>query len=517
MTTLLDVIGSTLTENGTADTADSSAAQLVESSAGATPDHPSPAYLRMKPRWLRCRALMGGSDGIRAGGELYNPRFDGETDEQLAARISLCALTNFFSRTVKACVGMLLQKRPELGQDMPQEFVDFWEDVDGVGTHGAVFTKQLATDAMIDGHSGLLVDYQRVPNAAAVDASQEKQLGLRPYWVEFRAQDIFLMLYQTINGRRTLILLVLREIVEESYNRFGIRARARYRVYVREPSRVTCELWTSAPGGGTPAQTQTPVAMQNVTEIPFSLCIAGEKITYVETRPPLLDLADLNIEHHQIKTDIRNLERLAMVPTVVRKGYVAPVDDNGEPDPAPVLLGPRQVIDVPTEGDVKWLTPDTAVLDPAMKSLEDVKLDMGTSGLSFLAPEQARPNETAEAKRIDAAAQNASLATFASNMQDCLEAGAGFTVEFMGLPEPEEGSITVNTDFERAVMSPATISALGTLAANGKLSIETLLALLERGQVLDDGFDREAELARILKETTLPPAAQPTDTGGTDS
>jgi hypothetical protein len=58
------------------------------------------------------------------------------------------------------------------------------------------------------------------------------------------------------------------------------------------------------------------------------------------------------------------------------------------------------------------------------------------------------------------------------------------------------------------------VAELRNLAIAGKLSIETLLDRLEKGHVLDEGFDIEAEKKRILTENT---AAVDTMRGGNTS
>src|SRR6185436_2923447 len=88
----------------------------------------------------------------------------------------------------------------------------------------------------------------------------------------------------------------------------------------------------------------------------------------------------------------------------------------------PIITGPKGTIEAPfvagmPEKPVYWLSPDISVLEPAMKSLQNNEAAQGAAGLSFLAPET-RAAETAVAKRIDASAQNATLATVGRRGQD---------------------------------------------------------------------------------------------------
>jgi hypothetical protein len=492
------------------------------------PDQKSAAYLRMAPRWAKCRALMAGTDAIREGEEDYLPRFENETDDSYSFRQQLVAVANGFARTVFACVGLVLQQPPKLGDDMPQAIKDLWENIDAAGTHGDVFARELFLNAMVDGHVGILVDYQNAddPNldrsrasAAAVPGvplsdDDERRIGLRPFWVKFEAPDILLMLYELVNSVRTLTLLILRETVDRRKPPFGIETVTRYRIYALTGAVVSYEVWETTDGQSTPRKNGETRTMRNVVRIPFVFFPAGQKLGPGETKPPLLDLADLNIEHHQIKTDIRNLESRACVPTPVRIG-AQPILDESDPrvvageasvgDYPPLVLGPGNTIEAPhIEGianPVYWLTPDVSVLEPAMKTLANNEAAQGAAGLAFLTPET-RAAETAEAKRIDSTAQNATLSSVARNGQDALETAAGFTGDYLRVTA---GSVTVNVDFEQTVMDAPTIGALGSLAANGKLSIETLLTLLEKGKILADGFDIPAELERILKENAPPP------------
>lgn len=482
----------------------------ISTTTGETdrPDRVPAVYQRMQARWLKCRALMRGTEGVRELEEVALPRFEQESDDSYRFRLNLVAAANGFNRVVMAGIGMILQAPPKLGDDMPPRLAELWENIDAAGTHGDVFTRDLFLSAMVDGHVGILVDYPKVENPDATSLDDEQRLGLRPFWVRFDASDILLMLYETVNSVRTLTLLILREVVQRKRGLFGTETVTRYRIYSREGASVQYQVWEQKEGDSEPRSMGDPAPMRNVTAIPFAFFAAGRKVSPVETVPPLLDLADLNLEHFAIKTDIRNLETLACVPTPVRVGAVKDADGNYPP----LIFGPRRTIEAPelegVQKPVYWLTPDVTVLDPAMKTLANNEAAQGAAGLAFLTPET-RAAETAEAKRIDSAAQNATLVSVARNGQDALETAFDFTGQYVRL---EAGSVTLNTDFEGVGLDAQMVTALGTLAANGKLSIETLLALLEKGKILAEGFDVQAEVRRILTENALP---EPTPTDPT--
>jgi hypothetical protein len=141
-----------------------------------------------------------------------------------------------------------------------------------------------------------------------------------------------------------------------------------------------------------------------------------------------------------------------------------------------------------------------------MKQLQQNEAAQGAMGLAFLTPDT-RAAETAEAKRIDATAENATLSSMGRRASDPLEEAFGFSAEFMSSPrrQVKAGSVTIHTDFEETVMDPQTMQAFGALARDGKLSIETLLAALVKGKRLPEGFNINDELKRILTENALTP------------
>jgi hypothetical protein len=492
----------------------------------STPNIETPAYQRSVPRWQKVRDVFQGTEAVRARGETYLPQFAGESDTLYDARRTIAGLFNGFARTVLAAVGLLCDPEPVLGDDMPQPLVDLWENVDGAGTHGAVQARHLTTAALLDGFAGLFTDYPRandpridrskaslaatvaLETGAELDEADMKAMGLRPYFIVMKADEV-LPIYETVNGKRTLVLFIRRESVMERKGKFGFENVTRYRVYERQPGgSVTYERWSVVQGGGTPTKDEGPLPMRNVKGIPWSPLVTGEQIGENEYKPTFLDLADLTITHHRIATGILSLEEQACVPTMVLVGRSK--NDDGTYDDVPT--GPSNVIDIPImEGmpavPAFFLSPPVDVLEPAMKSLENCKAEMGAMGATFLAPEP-RAQETATAHRMDAAAERATISSVSRALKDCLESAFGFAAQFMKLTA---GSVTVNTDFVGEGVDPVLLAQVIAAFQAGLLTMEETRHFLQTGQFPEtcDAEDTRKVLAQFAP--TPSPASDGTD------
>lgn len=485
----------------------STVAPVPEDTHGDTPNVTTAAYERSLKRWRKCRDLMKGLEAIRAGGTLYLPAHPNEGTVRYEVRRNIAGLFNAYKRTVLTAVGVLTQQEPALSEDMPQKLVDWWEDADFNGTHGTVLTKKLITAAIVDGYAGILTEYPRpddkrldfskaslaariaVQEGKDLDEADEEALGLRPYFILVKADEVLMAVYESVNGKKTLVQLILRNTVSQRQGRFGLKTVTQYRVYEtqRASETVTYELW-QGDAAGKPARTEGPTIMRNIKEIPWSPMPVGEEVSPGEFIPPLLDLADLNIEHHNIKTNILSLESLACVPTPVRIG--ARKNEDGE---YPTLvLGPSNTIEAPATPGVNtpiyWLSPDISVLEPARKSLESCVEEMGAMGVNFLVPQPRQP-ETATAHELDANAENASTSTVGRAAQDCLELAFMHAAAYIKVTA---GSVKINKDFENARLTPEEMTAWATVCAQTGFPIRLLLAAFQEGGRISEDEDLDA-------------------------
>jgi Domain of unknown function (DUF4055) len=467
---------------------------VASSATQDTPDQTHPGYRAMQPAWSRIRDLLGGTDAVRAARELYLPKHAAETADDYSVRLKLGVLFNGLARTVSAMTGLVTAKDVAVGEDNAVAVHQHWENIDGRGTHGAVFARRLLREGMAMGRAGVLVDAPPVATAGrALSRAEEQALGVRPYWRRYRTEDIRDWGFTTVDGATVLSHLVLRESFLERTGRFRTQEVTEYRVLTwTGPFAITVERWREERSGG-----QRRVALMGEATpivgprfIPFALLAVGETEDDDQfvTRPPLLDLADINLAHYRLDTERRNLERLGCLPVPVRTGYVA------QPDEGPKPIGPNVMMDVPIGGSFAWAEPTGTAFEPTAKDLKEMERRMAALGLAFLESDT-RGAETAEAKRLDATAQNASLSSAARALEDMLETALGFHAEYLRV---DGGSASVNMDFERTVMDPTLIATLNQAVVAGNLSQETFLNLLRRGRVLGDDFNVEDEIRRIM-------------------
>lgn len=485
--------------------------------AADRPSTPSKAYLRQDEDWQTCRDFYAGTRAVHSHAERYLEPFERERPEDYKRRKSV-KVYNGFARTVRAMAGMVFQRAPRLGDDVPASILQHWEDIDGKGTHGRIFARNAFRDGITVGFNALLVDYPSVPDAERVSLADEQRRNLRPYWVHYRAEDILSVRVDQVGGATVLTQIVLREVTEVPDGAFGTRERTQYRVLRRDlaaaSEAVTFELWEDRDAGdGRGVRTvrvEGPHVVRGPSEIPVAFFYADEPQGPAEARPPLLDLAELNVDHYRVTSDRRYSITLACAPTLFVKG----IEDE---EMGQIAVGPNAAIKTRNpSADARWLEPAGTSFAPTQAELDRIERQMAAVGLAFLMSET-RAAETARGKEIDAAAQNSALTLAVDGLEDALEQCLRFHAQYLKLPDG--GSVTLNRDFLQVVLASDMIGQLLAASVAGRLSLDTFLETLKRGNVLPDDVDVEEEKQRILMDSgaltdVVPPDPNAPPAGG---
>lgn len=463
------------------------------------PSYKCAAYQQMTRSWQYVQDVSQGTLHLRDSRTTYLPREPQEQPDAYGIRIQRAIFFNAFERTLHGLVGMVFRKDPQLSADVPElirgregaegraENEGYWENIDNAGTHGVVFAKEVFTDAMRDGHAAILVDMP-LPLSPEATLADERASGRRPYWVSYRADQIINWRTTVVHGQTKLDLLVLREQSCEPDGEYGEVNVTRYRVLRPGSWELYKEIKDSKTGLMTIApDPETPGGPTSLTEIPVAI-LYSRKTGILRSRPPLLDLALINIAHFQKYSDLSIYLHLCK-PILWFRGR----DLSKQIEP----IGPYTFFDVDSQnGNVAFAEPTGAALGASREDLIDLEQRMSVLGLSLLSRKTPTPT-TATEEILSSVKEASDLATAARSLHDALELALTFTARYLDPAATSGGSVELGATATDLTLSPQELQVYSNQVAARQLSLETMWAVMGRAGKLPEDFDPESERSRI--------------------
>jgi len=424
---------------------------------------PNSAWYAQEPHWILIEDLLQGTYGMRRKHRRYLPQEPRELDESYDNRLARSVVPPYYQRLERMLAGMLTRKPVKL-QDVSDAIREQLFDVDMQGNDLNVWTYETARKLVRYGHIGCLVD---APSN-----------GGRPYWCTYTPRQILGYRTEQQDGAQRLIQLRLQETVLEADpdNKYGekqidqvrVLTPGQYQIHQRQDNgeyKVVDEGTTS------------------LSEIPFSVAYSN-RVGFMESRPPLEDIAELNLKSYQVQSDLDNQLHISAVPMLAFFGFPTSAEE--------VSAGPGEALAFPADGRAEYVEPQGRSFDFQFKRLDQIAAQINELGLSAVLGQKLSA-ETAASKMIDRSQGDSTMMVIAQNVQDMIDNSLKFHAQFMGQQEAA-GSCTVNRDFIGARLEPADVNALLQLYTAGTITKETLLMQLSDGEVLGDDFDVQEEV-----------------------
>ena len=424
--------------------------------------------------------LMGGTYEIRRRHRRYLPQEPRELDESYDRRLSTSICPPFYQRLERMLAGMLTRKPVRLN-DTSDQIREQLFNVDLNGNDLNVWTYETARKMIRYGHVGVLVDAPRD--------------GGRPYWTSYTPRDILGWRTEIIDGEQKLMQLRLSESIivpdgdygEKEVQQIRVLSPGEFKLFQRDEKkgdfRVVDEGRTS------------------LNRIPFGVAYSN-RVNTLESRPPLEDIANLNLKAYQVQSDLDNQLHISAVPMLAFYGFPSAAEE--------VSAGPGEAIAFPADGRAEYIAPSSDAFASQFQRLDQIEKQINELGLSAVLGQKLSA-ETAEAKRLDRSQGDSTMMVIAQNMQDMIDNCLQYHAQYLGDRQP--GSCYVNRDFLGTRLEPQEIQALLQLYTAGTITQETLLMQLSEGEVLGDDFDVEEELDATqnggLMEATPAPAPAP--------
>jgi hypothetical protein len=421
----------------------------------------STAWYAQEPHWILIEDLLQGTYGMRRKHRRYLPQEPRELDESYDNRLARSVVPPFYQRLERMLAGMLTRKPVRL-DDTADVIREQLFDVDLQGNDLNVWTYETTRKMVRYGHVGVLVD-------APAD-------GGRPYWVTYTPRQILGWRAEQQEGRQVLTQLRLAETVTVPDGEFGEKAVEQVRVLT--PGEF--QLHQKQDNGDFKVVDE---GRTSLSEIPFSVAYA-QRHGFMESRPPLEDIAELNLKAYQIQSDLDNQLHISAVPMLAFYGFPSAAEE--------VSAGPGEAIAFPADGRAEYIEPAGRSFDYQFRRLEQLALQINELGLSAVLGQKLSA-ETAEAKRIDRSQGDSTMMVIAQNVQDMIDNCLQFHAQYIG-NNTSAGSSYVNRDFLGTRLEPQEIQALLQLYTAGTITQETLLRELAEGDVLGDDFNVDEEL-----------------------
>ena len=287
---------------------------------------PGLARAQMDEDLTLVETLMGGTHDMRARRERYLPREEKESEHKYEGRLKRTFLFNAFKETVIDLTSRPFSKPVALSDKSDAALAALQDNVDNAGRNLHNFARDFFQCGLSDGLVHVFVDYPRAP--AGMTLADELSSGYRPYFAEVKAADLIYFESGRVNGTEKLTKIRFNEwTVDREANGGQRRCRRIREVELGADGVVRWTLYGETP----PAEAAKSPGSAGwyVVDGPGEMTI-GEipLVTFYTNRegfqlasPPLLPLAEMNLQHWQETSDQNNILHVARVPILFGAGF----------------------------------------------------------------------------------------------------------------------------------------------------------------------------------------------------
>lgn len=436
---------------------------------------------------------------------------------------------NVTARTLEGMAGQIFLRDPIVS--LPSQLQILLDNADGSGLTLEQTANRCVRHCIAYGRTGILVDYP-VTNGA-VTAAQIASGEIQPTITVYNPWDIINWRVEMRGAKKVLTFVVLREVLdEEGDDGFQLSAFEQYRVLSldSETNTHTVEIYKRMKSGSGAAGFQladtsfpTDGKGQPMTEIPFHF-VGSENNDVLPNKPPLYDLASLNIAHYRNSADYEESCFIVGQPTPVLSGLSEDWVKNILGGTVP--LGARSSIALPVGATASLLQaqPNSMPIE-AMKEKEQQMVSIGAKLVQLQ-----RTARTATQQIIETTSESSPLTHISKNVSAALVWALGVAADFVGAAK-DTIVYKLNKDFDLTSMTADDQNAVIKQWQSAAISFSEMRTVLRKAGTanLEDDEARkliEADIAAGLipdpaQEQVPPPlppavpdANAPSDAGG---
>lgn len=464
------------------------------------PSVTSEAYDVMQPRWALLDTVLGGTETMRAAGKTLLPMHKGETQDDYNRRLGVTVLENILEQTLEQLSAKPFSEPVQPNDDVPEPIVkDVLPDIDKQGNSLDVFCRRWFRTGLHKGIGGVLVEFPKVQpkeDGSPRTLEDDRRENVRPYWQLIEQSNILCAYGEMIDGQEKLTHVRIMEVVNErrpgeflesSIPQIRVLEPGLVRLYRKSNARSRKSEWVVHEEWDT-----------GLDVIPMVLFYTGVREDTMLCKPPLLDLAYLNVTHWQSSSDQRNVLTVARFPMLACSGGTK---EEGET----IKIGPNQLLfNSDPQGKYYYVEHEGAAIEAGRNDLKDLKEAMQGYGAEFL---KNKPGDiTATARALDGADSLSILQALAIMFRDSVALALDYTAMWMKLDGGVGGTVQLDVDFG-VDEAEVDIKPALEMRKNRDISRPRLIDLAKQRGYLPEDFDADANEAELEQELAEAAAA----------
>jgi len=456
---------------------------------GDNPFSKTRAVLDMTKGWEIMKAVSSGTEYLRENSEAFLPLEPREDYDAYLSRVNRSVFSPYTQRLVRAASGLILRKPITVIGD-PYWTDVFVKDVDGCGSDLDEYARRNLICALTYGHSNTLVDFPAPRGARSL--AEERLQNRRPYWIEIDPSNIYgWRLDREVNyGKLIQVRIAEKAVVpdgdfgEKVYEQIRVIEPGKYRIYRKRET--TKDMYTEddafAGNFDSPSGEQEYELVESgdfsLGEIPLVTVYAGKTDT-MTSKPPLLDIAYLNLAHFQRQADLIHSLHVASQPLLVMEGW-----DDQTKDTA---ISVNYAMATQPGNKIYYVEPAASAFEAQSAEIQELQSQMATLGISTLS-QQKFVAESADARRLDRVDTNSMLSMVSLDLEQKMQKAFNLSADYLGLEPPE---IKISRDFDIERLIGQDITALTSLFDQQVIDREEFRDILVQGEVLPNANEAE--------------------------
>ena len=448
------------------------------------------AVMDMVKGWEIMKAVTNGTEYLRDNSEAFLPLEPREDYEAYLSRVNRAVFSPYTQRLIRAATGLIMRKPITLIGDSYWTDV-FAKDVDGCGSDLDEYARRVLICSLTYGQSHILVDYPAPTGALSL--AEERAQNRRPYWIEIDPTNIYgWRLDREVNYGSIIQVRIAEKAVvpsgefgEQVFDQVRVIEPGKFSIYRKvSPKKDLINLEdTSYAGNFDGPENEKDYELVDsgefsLGEVPLVSVYSGKTDT-LTSKPPLLDIAYLNLAHFQRQADLIHSLHVASQPMLVLEGWDDQTKDT--------TISVNYAMATQPGNKVYYVEPASSAFEAQTNEIQELQLQMATLGISTLS-QQKFVAESADARRLDRVDTNSMLSMVSLELEQKLQKVFNLSANYLGI-EPPEVKISRDFDIERLIGQD--ITALTSLFDQKVIDREEFRDILVQGEVLPNATETE--------------------------